>query len=174
MIWWRRQIVYVPQEPAFLDGTLRENLVLANPDLDSAALDRLVAACGLERFLASTEEGLDTVVRGGGRTLPLGVRRRLALARALATGGRLVVMDEPLEGLDEDGARTVGGILQELVRAGRTLLVFSHDPNIIKGAHYQVDLGAKPIPAVAAATRPKPVSGPGPGTGPATPAPERA
>lgn len=161
--WWRRQIVYVPQEPDFLDGTLRENLVLANPDLEPAALDKLVAACGLERYLSSTEQGLETVVRGSGRTLPLGVRRRLALVRALATGGRLVIMDEPLEGLDEDGARTVAGVLQELLRAGRTLLVFSHDPNIIKGAHYLVDLGTKPIPAV---TRP------GTGSAPAAPAPE--
>ena len=161
--WWRRQIVYVPQEPEFLDGTLRENLVLANPDLEPGALERLVTACGLERFLDSTEQGLETVVRGGGRTLPLGVRRRLALARALATGGRLVILDEPIEGLDEDGSRTVGGILQELVRSGRTLLVFSHDPNIIKGAHYLVDLGAKPIPAVTSS-----------GPAPAAPAPENA
>ena len=165
--WWRRQLVYVPQEPAFLDGTLRQNLSLANPDLDPAALDKLVTACGLERYLASTELGLETEIRAGGRTLPLGVRRRLALVRALATGGRLVVMDEPLEGLDEDGARTVAAILLEMVRAGRTLLVFSHDAHIIKGADYLVDLGAKPIPTV---TRPGDAARSGPA--PATPAPE--
>jgi len=81
-------------------------------------------------------------------TLARGVRRRLAVARALASGGRLVIFDEPTEGMDEEGIRQVYESLIQLARAGRTIIVSSHDQQIIRGAQILVDLDAKPRPTV--------------------------
>ncbi len=144
--WWRQQVQYAPQEPVLLNGTLAENIRMANPDLPDAALDQIVRSVGLTRFLASTPKGLDTLVNDGGRTLSLGVRRRLALARALATGGNLVILDEPTEGLDADGVAAVHALLHEMAGLGRTVIVVTLDPAILRGVHAMLNLGVKPRP----------------------------
>lgn len=146
--WWRRQVVYLPQEPKFLNGTMRDNLLAANSNLDAAALDRLVDAAGLRRHIDESAGGLDAPIVNNGDNLSLGIRRRLALARALAADGALGVFDEPTEGLDADGAAQVYRLMNELVRRGRTIVAFSHDPNIVKGAHVVLDLNVKPTPKI--------------------------
>lgn len=144
--WWRRQLVYLPQEPGFINGTVRENLKAFNPDLDEAGMNTVIRDAGLEAFFATSQQGFDMELVGGGRNLPLGIRRRLALARALASGGRLVVFDEPTEGLDGEGVQQVGRVINALSQKGCTIIALSHDPNIIKGAPHVLDLNAKPVP----------------------------
>jgi ATP-binding cassette subfamily C protein LapB len=180
--WWRRQLVYLPQEPTFINATIRDNLTLQNPDLSDEALEAILERSGAHVFVHETEKGLDTVIEGNGMTLARGVRRRLALARALATGGRLVLFDEPTEGMDEEGVRQVYDTLIQLARAGRTIIVSSHDPQIIRGAQVLIDLTQKPKPEIRTLSRgaageskdwtagargvPQPVpDGPGPGDG---------
>ncbi len=157
--WWRRQIQYAPQEPVLLAGTLAENIRMANPELPDAMLDRIVAAVGLGRFLATTSKGLATPVTDGGRTLSLGVRRRLALARALATGGNLVILDEPTEGLDADGTAAVHALLHEMAGQGRTVIVVTLDPAILRNVHAVLNLGVKPRPELTV-RHPAPAPGP--------------
>jgi ATP-binding cassette subfamily C protein LapB len=146
--WWRRQLVYLPQEPVFLPGSVREAITALKPDIDDAAVERLVETAGLRTFVASLPDGLDTPLRDGGTHLALGVRRRLALARALASDGRLAVLDEPLEALDADGRATLADVMRALAAFGRTIVVLSHDPSIIKGTYRLLDLDAKPEPRV--------------------------
>jgi ATP-binding cassette subfamily C protein LapB len=150
--WWRRQVCYLPQEPDFLDGTVAENIRMANPDLDEDGLNRVVAAAGLKTWLDGTAQGALTPVGEGGRTLPPGLRRRLALARALAGGGRLCVFDEPTEGLDGEGAATVYATLGALAAEGRTLVICGNDAAIAKAAGMLLDLGVKPVPRLTVAT----------------------
>jgi ATP-binding cassette subfamily C protein LapB len=149
--WWRRKVIYVPQEPSFLSATIRENITLAEPDPEHpAAQERLgqaVRAAALRRFLDVSREGLDMEMPDGGRTLPLGVRRRIALARALMNPGRLAVFDDPTEGLDIEGSQAVYGVLNALAKAGLTIIVATSDPNIIKGAGFVLDMNEKPTPA---------------------------
>ncbi|MGB0670606.1 MAG: ATP-binding cassette domain-containing protein [Rhodospirillales bacterium] len=146
--WWRRQLIYLPQEPRFLTASIRDNLLALNPNLDEKRMQQVIQAAGLRGFLDQSPNGLDTVMADGGQTLALGIRRRMALARALATDGRIAVLDEPTEGMDAEGAATVYGVMNKLVEAGRTIIAFSHDPNIVKGADRVLDLNQKPIPAV--------------------------
>lgn len=154
--WWRRQLCYLPQEPTFLDLTIRGNFLAARPDLDEAAMAAALASAGADRFVANTAEGLDTRVRAAGREFAVGHRRRLALARALAVGGRFVLFDEPTEGLDAEGTAQVYRVLVELARAGHTVIVASHDPRILQGASQLLDLDAPaggPVAAPAEAAR---------------------
>ena len=144
--WWRKQIVYLPQEPGFLNATIRDNLLAGNPDLDDGALNDLAQAAGLKSFIDQSPEGFDTLLTANGANLSLGVRRRLALARALATDGMLVVIDEPTEGLDTEGAQLVIETINKLAKRGRTIVVFSHNPQIIAAAPQYVDLNSKPVP----------------------------
>ena len=146
--WWRKQVIYLPQEPRLLAGTLRDNIAMARPDLDDATLNRLIAASGLRKFIDQSPGGLDAPVVNNGEGLALGIRRRVALARALATGGMLAVFDEPTEGMDAEGSTQVYAVMNDLSRRGATVIAFSHDANILRGAQVVVNLDVKPTPAV--------------------------
>jgi ATP-binding cassette subfamily C protein LapB len=153
--WWRKQIVYMPQEPTLLNTTIRENLTTVNPEMDTQQLSKAITAAGLTSYLDESPQGLETQVTDNGRNLSLGIRRRLALARALTTDGMLVVFDEPTEGLDSEGVSCVFSTMKDLAIRGRTIIVVSHDPKIVKGAQVAIDLNIKPIPRIT--ERPRPV-----------------
>ncbi len=157
--WWRRQLLYLPQEPTFLNATIRENITLAELDPESQAsqerLNQAVRAASLRRFLDVSRQGLDMEIAEGGRTLPVGIRRRVALARALMNQGRLVVFDDPTEGLDSEGCLAVYNVLNALAKSGASIVVASVDPNILKGAGYVLDMNSKPTPTFEAAREPK-------------------
>jgi ATP-binding cassette subfamily C protein LapB len=146
--WWRKQIIYLPQEPTFLNATIEQNLSGINPDIDLAGLNRVIDAVGLRTFLDESSNGFDTPVVDNGRRLSVGIRRKLAFARALTTNGKLIIADEPTEGLDTDGCQAVYRLFNELSKAGRTIIAISHDQNIMKAAHTVIDLNFKPTPKV--------------------------
>lgn len=146
--WWRSQIVYLPQEPTFINASIRDNLKLTNPDITDEALEALLERAGVANYVHETEFGLNTILENNGMTLSRGVRRRLAMARALASGGKLVLFDEPTEGMDDEGTAKVHETLTQLVRAGRTIIVSTHDPNILKDVQIRIDLDRKPTPDI--------------------------
>ncbi len=139
-------MIYLPQEPKFIAGTLRDNLLLGRKDLDDDAVSKALETAGLKTFLDQKPDGLDTNISETGQQLSLGVRRRLALARALLKNGRLVVFDEPTEGMDVEGSAMIYRVLNQMVEQKRTIIIFSHDKNLLKGAHIYLNLSQKPIP----------------------------
>jgi ATP-binding cassette subfamily C protein LapB len=141
--WWRRQIGYLPQEPAFLDATVRENLPV---DPDGTRLEEALQLSGLRGWLDGTPHGLETPLPGGGRSLAAGVRKRMALARALMAEGRLAVFDEPTDALDDEGCAAVYQAMNVLRSRGVTLVVLTHDPNVLRGVDWILDLRIKPTP----------------------------
>ncbi|MEK9671761.1 MAG: ATP-binding cassette domain-containing protein [Rhodospirillaceae bacterium] len=146
--WWRRQVIYMPQEPSLLNATIEQNLKINSPEIDRQDLNVIIDAVGLRRFLDESAESFDTMVVDNGWRLSEGTRRRLGLARALATNGALAVIDEPTESLDADGCSAVHTIMGSLVKRGRTIIIMSHDKNIVRGAHYLLDLNEKPVPII--------------------------
>jgi len=149
--WWRRQIGYLPQEPAFLDATVQENLPT---DPEGTRLDEALRLSGLRSWLDSTPRGLETPLPEGGRNLAAGVRKRLALARALMAEGRLVIFDEPTDTLDDEGRLAVYQAMNALRSRGMTLVVLTHDPNVLRGVDWILDLRVKPTPTLYRATQP--------------------
>lgn len=144
--WWRTQISYLPQEPTFLNVTIMENLKTANPQADEAAVNAAINAVGLRRYISETKDGFEAVIEKNGGDLALGIRRRLALARALITNGSLIVLDEPTGGLDEEGCQAVYQIMNQLSSQGKTIIACSHDPKIVNAAKFILDLNHKPVP----------------------------
>ena len=146
--WWRRQIIFQPQEPALLNATIQENLKINNPEVDEAVLNQVIELCGLRKFLDESSEGLETVITENGWRLSEGIRRRIALGRGLCTDGMLAIIDEPTESLDSKGAEAVHKILRLMAEQGKTIIVMSHDANIVKGNHKLLNLNEKPVPTV--------------------------
>lgn len=146
--WWRRQIAYLPQEPSFLNATILENLKLLDPDIDMDRINRVIDVAGLRKFVDESPKGFDTPIADNGKQLAVGIRRRLALARALTGEARVAILDEPLEGLDAEGVGTVTEILKGLAKRGTTIIVMTHDRNFLKGGNALIDLSVKPVPLV--------------------------
>ena len=143
--WWFNKIVYLPQEPDFINDTLRNNFSTYDPDLGANDIHQLLKRVDLLALTDENPEGLDQKIKNNGRRLSLGVRRRLALARALCHDGVLAILDEPTEGMDPKGASIVYNVMNELVERKCTTVVFSHDRNIVRGAHHFLNLGEKKV-----------------------------
>jgi len=144
--WWRKQISYMQQEPKFLTASISDNLKTNNPEISDDALADVIKSSELAQFIDQSPDGLDTVMGRNGGDLSLGIRRRMALARALVTDGKVLIVDEPTEGLDAEGRNAVVTVMNKIARSGRTVIAFSTDPDIIKAAPNIVDLDVKPVP----------------------------
>ena len=138
--WWFNKIIYLPQEPDFINGTIRDNFLAYNPELEASDIHDLLKRVDLLALVDETPEGLDQTIKDNGRRLSLGMRRRLALARALCHDGVLAILDEPTEGMDPQGASAVYNLMNELAEKKCTMVVFSHDRNIVRGAHEFLNL----------------------------------
>jgi ATP-binding cassette subfamily C protein LapB len=146
--WWRKQLIYLPQEPALIGGTLGQNIAINNPEANMTRLNEVVDIVGLRKFVDESQDGIETPVLDNGWRLSEGIRRRVALARALMTNGKLVVFDEPTESFDAEGIQVVHTVLSTMAKEGRTIIVMSHNPNVVKGDHTVLDLDAKPVPNI--------------------------
>jgi ATP-binding cassette subfamily C protein CydC len=102
------RVTLVAQDAHVFDGTIRENLLLANPTAGEPPLWDALAAAALTATVAGFSAGLDTPVGPGGEALSGGQRRRLSVAQGVLRRPAVLLLDEPTEGLD---GSTAGDLL---------------------------------------------------------------
>ncbi|KUL21671.1 ABC transporter ATP-binding protein [Actinoplanes awajinensis subsp. mycoplanecinus] len=121
-----REIVgYLPEDAYLFDTTIGANLRIARPGATDADLLGALAGARLRDWVGTLPDGLETLVGEHGLALSGGQRRRLALARLLLTGARVLILDEPGEHLDD---ATAGALVRDLLQAAgeRTVLLITH------------------------------------------------
>ena len=135
---WTREslgvhIGYLPQDIELFDGTIAENIARIG-EVDSEQVIAAATAAGLHQMILRFPKGYDTRVGQGGSFLSGGQRQRIGLARALYGQPMLVVLDEPNANLDDEGENALMNAVQALKDAGRTVVLISHRPSVIKVA----------------------------------------
>ena len=138
---WRRQIAWVPQHPTLLRGTVADNIRLGNPNASEPMVRDAADRAGADEFIRALPNGYGTLVGDGARPVSPGERRRLGLARAFIRDAPLVILDEPTADLDGDSVAVVACAVRRL-RAGRTVLLIAHRPELVDSADRVVQLVA--------------------------------
>jgi ABC-type multidrug transport system fused ATPase/permease subunit len=122
----RAQIAVVLQEPLLFAASVRENIAYGRLDATDAEIEAAARAAEAHDFIAALPDGYDTVLGERGGTLSGGQRQRIAIARAVVRDAPIVILDEPMTGLDRLSEAKVRAALERLMR-GRTCLLISHD-----------------------------------------------
>jgi ATP-binding cassette subfamily C protein/ATP-binding cassette subfamily C protein LapB len=128
----RRSIGWVPQSPGLLYGTIAQNLRLARPSASDADLRAAAAEAGVLEAIEALPDGFDTRVgdNHSGR-LPRSILQRIALAGALLRDAPILLLDEPVAGLDDACAKAFTDVIAS--RRGRcTILMATHRPSHIR------------------------------------------
>ena len=131
--WLRRNIGIVSQETYLFNGTIRENLLYANPD---ATEDDLIEACrkaNIYDFIEKQELGLDTMVGNRGLKLSGGEKQRISIARVLLKDPALLVFDEATSALDSISENKIQEAIDPLI-ASRTSILIAHRLSTILAA----------------------------------------
>jgi ABC-type multidrug transport system fused ATPase/permease subunit len=129
----RGRLGLLEQDAPVLHGTIRDNLLIADPDAGDADLWRVLEQANIADEIARLPERLDTPVLERGRSLSGGQRQRLALARAFLSRSQLILMDEPTAHLDRANEYDVMTNLMQ-ARGQRSLLVVAHRLSTVTNA----------------------------------------
>ena len=114
----RGWIGVVPQHIHLFNSTVRDNLLLANPD---ATDEQIIAACrqaDLHDFIQSLPEGYDTLIGENGMLLSGGERQRLAIARAILKNAPILILDEATANLDAATEQKIMQLLEPFMSGG--------------------------------------------------------
>lgn len=145
--WLRSNLIYLPQEPKFIDGTLLDNL-LGLTEIKKDKMNKILQSVDLLEFVNSDPQGIKMTMPNRGENLPFGIRKRIALARAMVVSGQISLLDEPTESMDERGRTALYNLINDMFRENKTVIISTQDENIIKKANILIDLDEKPSPRV--------------------------
>jgi ABC-type multidrug transport system fused ATPase/permease subunit len=127
-------VAMVGQQPALFNGTLRDNLRWLRPHADDADVLAVAKTVGLDEFIDSLPEGLDTPLGDRGVRLSQGQRQRIGLARALLRDPALLVLDEVTSALDWESDRQVVEAIAARRARKKTTFVVTHRLHIAADA----------------------------------------
>jgi ABC-type multidrug transport system fused ATPase/permease subunit len=133
----RGQISMVLQESVLFRASITENIAYGRP---SATLDEIVEAAkaaNAHDFIMQLPDGYETIIGERGETLSGGQRQRIAIARAMVRNAPILILDEPLVGLDAHSALSVLEALHRLME-NKTVIVITHDLATVQRADYVV------------------------------------
>lgn len=134
-MWYRKNVLVVPQRPKFFEGTIWENLTYGfdRAYVDKAFLVECLKLCNIWDLVSSLQQGLDTILDE--RTVSSGQLQRLCIARALIREPKMIVFDECTSNLDQTNSEIFSNLINVVLKKefpDLTIVVITHDVSIMK------------------------------------------
>lgn len=129
----RRHFALVSQDIYLFHGTIRDNLLFANPRAKEADLVRAATMAAAHEFISNTPEGYDTVVGERGLKLSGGERQRIAIARALLKDAPILIFDEATSSIDLANEAAIQKSMATLM-GNKTVLIIAHRLSTVRPA----------------------------------------
>jgi ATP-binding cassette subfamily C protein LapB len=126
----RRNVGYVPQDATLFFGSLKENILLAAPQLDDADLLAAAEVAGLSEMVNAHPRGFDMMVGERGESLSGGQRQGVAIARAVVHNPPILLLDEPTGAMDHSSEEAIKQRLRQYA-AHKTLLIITHRTSLL-------------------------------------------
>ena len=126
-------IGYLPQDIELFDGSIAENIARF-AEVDSVKVIEAAKRTGIHEMILRFPRGYNTQIGEAGGILSGGQRQRLGLARAMYGNPALLVLDEPNANLDDTGERSLLDAVNDLRKAGKTVILITHRPSVLAAA----------------------------------------
>jgi len=132
-LWLHDSIGYVLQTPHLFSGTVRENLLMGNPDATEEQIWSAIRTVSAEEVIAHLEKGLDTDVGEGGDLLSTGEKQLISFARAILADPRILILDEATASVDTMTEAKIQSAMESVI-AGRTSIMIAHRLSTVRNA----------------------------------------
>ena len=132
-LWLHSAIGYVLQTPHLFSGTVRENLMMGNPNATEEQIREAIRMVSADEVIAHLEKGLDTDVGEGGDLLSTGEKQLISFARAILADPRILILDEATASVDTMTEAKIQTAM-DLVTKGRTTLMIAHRLSTVRNA----------------------------------------
>ncbi|NOT13766.1 MAG: ATP-binding cassette domain-containing protein, partial [Methylococcaceae bacterium] len=129
----REKIAIVLQGSVLFGASIRENIAYGRPDATDDDIIAAAQAANAHDFIMALEDGYDAVIGERGSTLSGGQRQRISIARALIRNAPILVLDEPMTGLDVGSEVLVSDALDHLMQ-NKTCIIITHDMDAARKA----------------------------------------
>jgi ATP-binding cassette, subfamily B, bacterial len=121
----RRSIAVISQDPFLFSTTVRENIAFGAPDATDEEVEWAARLAQAHEFVAALPQGYETVIGERGITLSGGQRQRIAIARAIVTNPRILILDDATASVDATTEAKIRAGLRQAME-GRTTLIIAH------------------------------------------------
>ena len=132
-LWLHSSIGCVLQTPHLFSGTIRENLLMGNPNATEAQIWDALRAVSAQDVIAHLEQGLDTDVGEGGDLLSTGEKQLISFARAVLADPRILILDEATASVDTMTEAKIQEATASIT-AGRTCIMIAHRLSTVRSA----------------------------------------
>ena len=130
---FRKHLGVVLQDEFLFEGTIRENIMFPRPEATEDQVQAAVKAAYVNEFTDRFEDGLETLIGERGVKLSGGQRQRIAIARAILSDPKIIILDEATSNLDTESEALIQKSLAELTK-NRTTIVIAHRLSTIRKA----------------------------------------
>jgi len=139
----RGLFAYVPQGNFLFSGTLRDNMLISNPEATQEQIEQAIHISAMDQYLHQLPDGLESMIGENGAGLSEGQVQRLAIARAILSGAPILLLDEATSALDGE---TEQAVLERIARLPeRTCIAVTHRPAALQLADWRLEVADKTI-----------------------------
>lgn len=135
---WLQNFSYVDQEATLLHMSIKENITLCR-DYDSERFTSIVNALGIDKIASKSDDGFDSDIGKGNILLSGGERQLIAIARALMSDAKIILLDEATSAMDEENEKRTMNLLKNMSK-DKIILLITHRERCLRFANTVVEV----------------------------------